>query len=255
MTLNIDTDQKVLTVSADGVIREVPLFSAEAFALLSRQWIRVGWALKYSYSFTWLGRPIIQMPEDLLRIQELVWSLRPDVIIETGIAHGGSLIFSSSLCRLMGKGRVIGIDIEIRPHNRRAIEAHPLADLITLHEGSSTDPSLVAKVHGQIQPGESVLVLLDSKHSKDHVLSELEMYSPLVTPGSYIVVADGVMEDLTDVPGGRPEWSWDNPRQAAMEFAQRNPIFELVEPPCPFNEGFVSYRVTYWPGAFLRRKA
>src|SRR6202041_1198377 len=138
---------------------------------------------KYSYSFTWLGRPIVQLPEDILLIQEAIYQVKPDVIVETGVAHGGSLIFYASLCKTMEKGRVIGIDIEIRPSNRAAVEAHPLSSFITLLEGSSTNPDVVKQVRAAIRPKEVVLVLLDSCHSKDHVLEELQAYSPLVSKG------------------------------------------------------------------------
>jgi cephalosporin hydroxylase len=170
------------------------------------------------------------------------------------VAHGGSLIYYASLCKVMEHGRVIGIDIEIRPHNRRAIEAHEMRDLITLIEGSSTVPDVVRKVHSLVKPGESVLVLLDSNHTKDHVANELEAYCDLVTPGSYIVATDGLMEDLYDVPNGRSEWEWDNPAAARAEFAARHPEFILEQPGWPFDESDLSENVTYWPGAWLRRK-
>src|SRR5205823_3509639 len=147
----------------------------------------VGWGQKYSYQFSWLGRPVIQLPEDLMRIQEVVYQVKPDVIVETGVAHGGGQVFLASLCKIMGKGRVIGVDIEIRPHNRAALEVHELYSLITLIEGSSIDPAVVDKVKGAIRPSENVLVLLDANHTKDHVLKELEAYGPLVGIGSYII--------------------------------------------------------------------
>src|SRR5690606_19131155 len=145
---------------------------------------------KYVYGFSWMGRPIIQLPEDMIRIQEVVYRLKPDVIVETGVAHGGSLIFYASLCKAMERGRVIGIDIEIRPHNRKAIEAHELAGFITLVEGSSTDPAIVQEVKSLVAPGETAIVILDSNHSKQHVLDELEAYADLVSVGSYIVACD-----------------------------------------------------------------
>jgi cephalosporin hydroxylase len=253
MRLTIDTDAQVLTEETPEGPRELPLYSPEAFSLLNRHWVRVGWTQKYSYGFAWLGRPVIQLPEDLVRIQEIIHRVEPDVIVETGIAHGGSLIFYASLCKALDRGRVVGVDIEIRPHNRSAIEGHALSPLITLIEGSSTDPEIVQRVRDQIKPGERVLVLLDSNHTKAHVLAELAAYAPLVTPGSYIVAADGIMGDLADCPGGKPEWEWDNPSQATLEFAGANPGFQLEEPEFPFNEGQIKERVTYWPTAFLRR--
>lgn len=249
MRLTIDTDVRTLTAND----REYPLDSPEAFRYLSQQWVAVGWALRYSYSFTWLGRPVVQLPEDLIRIQEVIFRVQPDVIVETGVAHGGSLIFYASLCKALGRGRVIGVDIEIRPHNRAAIEAHPLASFITLLEGSSTSPTIVDKLRSLIRPGERVLVLLDSNHTKAHVLAELEAYAPLVSLDSYIVATDGIMADVADKPGASAEWAWDNPQEAAREFAERNPRFRLEEPPVLFNEGHVTERVTYWPGAYLRR--
>jgi len=150
-----------------------------------------------------MGRPIIQLPEDIVRIQEVIYALQPDVIIETGVAHGGSLVFYASLFSAMGKGRVIGVDIEIRPHNRRAIEAHPLSRLITLIEGSSIEPETIARVKAQIRLGEKVMVILDSNHTRDHVRAELEAYAPLVAIGSYIVACDGIVRDLQGAPRGR----------------------------------------------------
>ncbi|PIP03382.1 MAG: hydroxylase, partial [Zetaproteobacteria bacterium CG23_combo_of_CG06-09_8_20_14_all_54_7] len=158
MKLIIDTDNKTLTREENGESVELPLYSKDAFEEISRQWVRVGWNEKYQYSFSWMGRPIIQLPEDMIRTQEVIWNVKPDVIIETGIAHGGSLIYNASLCKAMGKGRVIGIDIEIRPHNRAAVEAHPMAELITMIEGSSTAPEIVAQVKGLVKPGETVLI-------------------------------------------------------------------------------------------------
>ncbi|MBV8474808.1 MAG: class I SAM-dependent methyltransferase, partial [Hyphomicrobiales bacterium] len=198
MKLEIDTEAGVLI--RDGEC--LPLYGDASFRALSALWVKVGWNQKYSYTFSWLGVPIIQLPEDMIRYQEVVARLKPDVIVETGIAHGGSAIFSASLCRLLGKGRVVAVDIELRPHNRRAIEAHPLADLVTLIEGSSTDAATIAAVTAQIRPGESVLVVLDSNHSYAHVSAELGAYAPLVTSGSYIVATDGIMRDLTDAPRG-----------------------------------------------------
>ncbi len=153
----------------------------------------------------------------------------------------------------MEKGRVIGIDIEIRPHNRTAIDEHPLRSWLTLIEGSSVDPAIVGQVRGAVKPGESVLVLLDSNHTKAHVLAELEAYGPMVTPGSFIVATDGIMSWLGNAPRSQPDWSWNNPYEAARDFVTRHPEFVVEEPAFPFNEGVVRDRVTYWPGAFLRR--
>jgi cephalosporin hydroxylase len=251
MRVSIDTDKRQLEV--DGATLD--LYTDEAFKVLSDLWVKVGWNQKYVYTFSWLGAPIIQLPEDMIRYQEAVVALRPDVIIETGVAHGGSAIFSASLCRLLGVGRVIAIDIEIRPHNRKRIEQHPLKDLITWIEGSSTAPEVVAEVHTLIKPGERVLVVLDSNHSYQHVLEELEAYAPLVGRGSYIVATDGVMRDLTDVPRGHAHWDQDNPARAALDFAASHPVFVIEEPAWPFNESSLSGNITHWPAAWLKRIA
>lgn len=253
MRLTVDTDTAMLVYESDGGRRDVGLYSTEAFEILSLAWLQVGWNQKYTYTFTWLGRPVIQLPEDMIRVQEVVWRTRPDVIVETGVAHGGSLVLSASLCRLIGRGRVIGVDIEIRPSNRRALEAHPLADLITLVEGDSAAPETVTRVKRLVAPGESVLVLLDSAHTKAHVSRELEAYHDLVTPDSYIVAADGIMQHLTAVPRGRSEWDRDQPAAAAVEFLARHPEFALEQPPWPFNESELRANVTYWTGGWLRR--
>ena len=254
MRIVIDTASKRLTVEDDGRQVDMDLYTPEAFAALSRQWIRVGWAQRYSYQFTWMGRPIIQLPEDMVRTQEAIWRTRPDVIIETGVAHGGSLVFYASLCELLGNGQVIGVDIEIRPHNRAAIEAHPMASRIALVEGSSVDPGTIEQVKARIPPGSRVMVLLDSNHTKAHVRAELEAYAPLVTKDSYIVATDGIMHDLHDVPGGADDWAWNHATAAAAEFAAERPEFVLERLPRPFSETRIEDPVTYWPGAWLRRQ-
>lgn len=254
MKLTIDTTEGTLAYETDGGSRTLGLYTSEAFELISWQWVRVGWNQKHAYTFTWMGRPIIQLPEDMIRIQEVIYALRPDVIVESGIAHGGSVIYYASLCKAMQNGRVIGIDIEIRPHNRAAIESHELFPLITLVEGSSTAPDVVGAVRSSIQPGDSAMVILDSCHTKRHVLAELEAYCDVVTPGSYIVATDGIMRDLYDVPCGNPDWIWDNPSAAALEFCDTHPEFVLQEPGWSFNESELRKSITHWPGAWLRRK-
>jgi cephalosporin hydroxylase len=251
--VKIDLEQGLVMVEEAGGSATYGLDTAEAFAVISDVWLRCGWDNKYVYSFTWLGRPIIQLPEDMLRLQEVIYSIQPDVIIETGIAHGGSLIFYASLCQSMRKGRVIGVDIEIRPHNRKAIEAHEMFPLLTLIEGSSIDPVVIEQVTAQVRPGERTLVLLDSCHTKAHVLAELQAYGPIVSPGSYIVAMDGIMGRLSGAPRSEPDWTWNNPTQAAREFVGANPDFILEEPPFVFNEGNIKWPVTYWPGGFIKR--
>ena len=237
----------------DGTL--LALSDPRAFRVLSDAWLRSGWDTKYVYGFSWLGRPIIQLPEDMVRIQELITALEPDLVIETGVAHGGSLVFYAGLCTALGKGRVIGIDIEIRAHNRQAIESHRLAPLIQLVEGSSTAPEVVSAVAGQVRPDDRVLVVLDSNHSRDHVRAELAAYAPLVSVGSYIVVCDGIMRQVCGAPRTAPDWTWNNPLSAIDEFLASNPGFRLEEPHWPFNESLLAERVTYWPNAFLKRVA
>ncbi len=233
--------------------RQVPIGSPEGFRILSKLWLRSGWDAKYVYSFTWLGRPIIQLPDDMLRFQELVYRLKPDVIVEIGIAHGGSLIYSASLCQLIGKGRVIGVDIEIRPHNRKAIEEHPLSSRITMFEGNSIGSEIIEQVRARISPGETVLVCLDGCHTREHVLAELEAYSSIVSVGSYILAMDGIMQDVVGAPRTEPDWEFNNPQQAAKEFVAAHDDFILEEPVFPFNEGEITERVTYWPNCFVKR--
>lgn len=253
MKLTLDTDAKTLELTDAGQATTLNLYSKEAFEALSRQWVRLGWNQKHLYTFSWMGRPIIQLPDDIIRIQEVVHRLQPDVIIETGVAHGGSLILYASLCKAMEKGRVIGIDIEIRPHNRRAIEAHPLNPYITLVEGSSTAPEVLSHVKSLVKPDEAVLVILDSNHTYEHVLAELHAYADLVTPGSYIVATDGILYDLSDVPRGKPEWTHDNPTDAARDFAAEDARFAIEQPAWPFNESELDTNITHWPGAYLKR--
>ena len=252
--MRIEVNKDILIVyDENNHKREHQIGSAEAFKVLSQLWLRSGWDTKYVYSFSWMGRPIIQLPEDILRIQEIIYRIKPDVLIETGIAHGGSLIFYASLLKAMGKGRVIGVDIEIRPHNRRAIEAHEMYDRITLIEGSSVDNPIVKKVRDQVLSGERGLVVLDSNHTRAHVLSELRAYAEFVAVDSYIVACDGIMQEVVGAPRTNPEWVTDNPQSAVEDFLAERDDFILEEPAFTFNEGQITDRVTYWPNAFLRR--
>jgi cephalosporin hydroxylase len=254
----------MLVIEGDKVTRsdgngttpeEFGIGTPEAFRLLSDVWLRSGWDTKYVYSFTWLGRPMIQLPEDVIRLQEVIFEVRPDVIVETGVAHGGSLVFYASLCKLLGAGRVIGVDIEIREHNRRALEAHPLGQWITLVEGDSASDATIAKVRKRIGSARKVMVLLDSYHTKEHVRRELEAYAPMIGRGSYIVAMDGIMERLAGAPRSEADWAWNNPRRAAMDFVEAHEEFEICEPGFRFNEGAIRERVTYWPNAFIRRRS
>jgi cephalosporin hydroxylase len=184
---------------------------------------------RYTYNFDWLGLPIIQMPQDILAAQELIWRVRPGAIIETGVARGGSVIFSASMLQLLnGDGIVVGIDIEIRPHNREAIEKHPLAGRVRLVEGSSTDPLVQDRVRKLVGERRPVMVFLDSNHTHSHVLAELRAYSSFVGRDSYIIVYDSVIDRL---PAGesadRPWGPGDNPRTAVHAFLAENDRFEI----------------------------
>ncbi len=189
---------------------------------------------KYSYNFSWLGRPIIQYPQDIVAMQELIWSIQPDLIIETGIAHGGSLIFSAAMLELNAvcggcqDAEVLGIDIDIRSHNREAIEAHPMSKRISMIEGSSIATEIIDQVKEKAEGKKNVLVCLDSNHTHEHVLAELEAYAPLVTPGSYCVVFDTIIEDLPDdMFPDRPWGVGNNPKTAVWEYLKSHPEFEI----------------------------
>lgn len=196
---------------------------------LSRIWLREIGRHKYTYNFTWMGRPIIQLPQDILALQEIIWQVKPQAIVETGIAHGGSLIFHASMLELLGgEGRVLGVDIDIRAHNRQAIEAHPMAKRITLFQGSSIDESTATQVRDWVGAAAPVLVILDSNHTHDHVLRELELYAPLVSEGSYLVVLDTAIEDMPDEAFvDRPWGIGNNPKTAVREFLKSTDRFEI----------------------------
>lgn len=180
----------------------------------------------YSYNFTWMGRPIIQYPQDMIAMQEIIWDIKPDLIIETGIAHGGSLIYYASILELIGKGEVLGIDIDIRDHNRNEIENHPMFKRISMIQGSSIDLDIIEQVKSYAKDKKTVMVCLDSNHTHDHVLDELKLYSQFVTVGSYLVAFDTIVEDLPkDIYSDR---SWDvgnNPKTAVHQFLKENDDF------------------------------
>ena len=184
---------------------------------------------RYSYNFTWLGLPIIQYPQDMIAMQELIWDIKPDLIIETGIARGGSLIFYASILELIGKGEVLGIDIDIREHNRKEIENHPMFKRIKMIQGSSIDPAIVAEAKVHTEGKQTILVTLDSNHTHEHVLAELKMYSPFVSLNSYMVVYDTIVEKLPqeNLPGLRPWGVGNNPWTALNAFVKENPQFEI----------------------------
>jgi cephalosporin hydroxylase len=205
----------------------------EALKARAAEFMQASLAPKYSYNFSWLGRPIIQYPQDMIAMQEIIWQVQPDLIIETGIAHGGSLIFSASMLELIAsctgnEGEVLGLDIDIRPHNRAAIEAHPLFKRISMIEGSSIAPDIIAQVTAQAEGKQRVLVCLDSNHTHDHVLAELQAYAPLTSVGSYCVVMDTVVEDVPDeLSNERPWGQGNNPKTAVWEYLKTHDEFEI----------------------------
>lgn len=237
---------RVITVRTESGPREIDIYTPEGFAVVADLFTRSGWQRKLSYEVTWLGIPIIQLPEDILMVQELIWKIRPDVVIESGVAHGGALVLYASILELLGRGRVIGVDIEIRKYNRLAIESHPMARRITLVEGSSTDAQTVEAVRGLVAPGSRTMVMLDSNHTRAHVRQELELYAPMVTPGSYLVVFDEVMPMVADAPNGKPGWDHDNPLTAVQDFLAAHPEFEI-------DRSYERLATTYCRSGFLRR--
>jgi cephalosporin hydroxylase len=238
------------------------LSQAEAAAAFLRETI----AAQYSYNFFWLGRPIIQYPQDMVALQEIVWATRPDVIVETGIAHGGSLILSASLLAMLDlcdateagemldpsrpKRHVVGVDIDIRAHNRAAIEAHPMAKRITMIQGSSIDQAIVARVAAVVGDAKRVLVCLDSNHTHDHVLAELNAYGPMTTPGSYCIVFDTIVEDMPgDLSSDRPWGPGNNPKTAVQAWLPHHPEFQID------HDIDSKLLISVAPHGFLRRTA
>jgi len=236
-----------ITLSNRGETSTVDLYSSDGLDMLSNLWIKVAAEHRLMYEPTWLGRPVIQFPTDIVVMQELLWALKPEVVIETGVAHGGSLVLSASILELIGRGKVIGVDIEIRPHNRSALEVHPLKHRIELIEGSSIAPGTLAKVRDAARGAKSVMAILDSNHTEAHVLKELELYGALVTPGSYIVAHDGAQAWVWDIPRGRPEWKDDHPLGAIEKFLAAQPEFENDPRPTRF-------RITSSPNGYLRKR-
>ena len=201
------------------------------FKNLTKSWFKSSEKFQYSYHFSWMGRPIIQYPQDIIALQEIIWKIKPDLIIETGIARGGSLIFSASMLHLIGNGNVIGIDIDIRKHNRIEIEKHPMFKRIKMIEGSSIDEKIAKQVYRLAKNKKRILVILDSNHSHSHVLKELELYSPLVRKNSYLVVFDTVIEDISTPATlshkNRPWGKGDNPKTAVKTFLKNNKRFVI----------------------------
>lgn len=261
--LEVDFDAATVTVHRKGdgawmTSDAIAFDDPRAYEAIATAWLRIAWDTKYQWSFSWFGRPVIQLPEDLMRAQELIYELQPDVIIETGVAHGGSLIFYATICKALGHGRVIGVELPRSPLEDRSgtILAHELADAVTIVKGDSIDPQVVERVYDQIDEDETVLLLLDSAHSKAHVLSELKHYTPLVKPGGYAIVQDGHMMELVarhNGPRTERDWPWNNPLAAVREFVDEHHGWRVVLPPIPFNEGVVDAGVTHWTGGWIRR--
>ena len=196
------------------------------FQKLTKSWFKLSEKYQYSYHFSWMGRPIIQYPQDIIALQEIIWKIQPDLIIETGIARGGSLILSASILQLIGKGNVIGIDVDIRKQSRREIEKHPMFKRIKMIEGSSIDKKIINKVYALAKNKKQILVILDSNHSHEHVLKELELYSPLVKKNSYLIVFDTIIEKMASKSNlSYQKRSWgkgNNPMTAVKQFLQNN---------------------------------
>jgi cephalosporin hydroxylase len=210
-----EKDERIKSFGTNKALKE----AAHQFNILSNM-------EKYSYNFSWMGRPIIQYPQDMVAMQELIWEIRPDLIIETGIAHGGSLVYYASILELIGSGEILGIDIDIREHNRKAIEEHPMAKRISMIQGSSIDAAVIQQVKEKAQGKSRIMVSLDSNHTHEHVLAELNLYSPFVTKDSYIVVFDTIVEDMPSGMYDRPWDKGDNPKTAIWEFLKNNADFE-----------------------------
>ncbi len=218
------------------------------FKEISQKWLLESFQKKYEYNFNWLGRPIIQFPFDIIAMQEIIWEVKPDLIIETGIAHGGSIIFSASMLEIIGKGEGLGIDIDIRKHNRTEIENHTMSKRISMIESSSVSPEIIEKVEEFVSGKEKILVFLDSNHTHEHVLQELKLYSKFVSKGSYIVVFDTFVEDLPDeFSKDRPWGKGNNPKTAVWEFLSENKNFEI--------DKFIENKliITSVPDGFLKR--
>lgn len=232
--------------------QRIAAFADDAeFRALSNAWRAMALERKYMNNFSWLGRPLIQLPMDAMALQEIIWTVKPDFIIETGVAHGGSVVLSASMLELIGHGAVVGVDIDIRPHNRQAIASHPMAHRITLIEGSSVAPDVVAQVKALAAGKKNVLVCLDSNHTHEHVLAELNAYADLVSVGSYCIVFDTFVEDMPDsyVWTDRPWGKGNNPKTAVWEWIQQHPGFVIDK---SVEDHLL---VTSAPDGFLRRMA
>lgn len=254
MRFKLDTDAGLLIQENETERLELSLYSKEAFQILSSLWLKIGWNERYHYTYTWMGKPILQLPEDLIRLQEVITSEKPDLIIETGVAFGGSLLFYATLLHTLGRGKVIGVEIDFHLPNRTFLESHPLSSLITVIEGNSVAPQTLEALQPFVQKAEKVIVILDSNHTKDHVLQELEAYCPFVSSGSYLVVGDSFKGELHDVPRGKPHWKWDHPGEAIREFLEKHTEFCIVSPERQYNRSPIRECMTHFPNGWLRRK-
>jgi|SRR5688572_25177214 len=235
-----------LTLDNLGERTTVNLYSEEGFELLSNLWIKAATERRMMYEVNWLGRPVIQFPNDIVVMQELVWELKPDLIIECGVAHGGSLVLFASILELLGEGRVIGVDVEIRTHNRKALDEHFLRHRIELIEGSSVASDTFEAVRKSSENAKRVIVVLDSNHSTEHVRRELELYCTLVTPESYLIAQDGAQAWVWEIPRGKPDWKDDNPLAAIMAFLAEHPEFAV-------DDRRTRFGITSSPKGYLRR--
>jgi len=214
----------------------------------SSEWLKAHWENKLSYEANWLGIPIIQSVEDMILMQEIIFKVKPDFIIEMGIAHGGSLIYYASLLKMLGKGEVIGVDIDIREHNRKLLDKHPMIDIVDMIEASSTDQSTFDIIKRKIPEGSKVLVILDSCHEKDHVLREMNLYSDLVSKGSYLVVCDTLMPKVAGLKYSKEDFATNNPKEAIDIFMKENPGKFVID-----KKWEEKYFFTYFPGGFLKK--
>jgi len=235
-----------ITFSNEGKFYTVSLYSQKGLELIASLWLKLSCEYRLMYEPTWLGIPIIQLPDDIVMMQELIWKVRPDVIIECGLAHGGSAVLYASICELIGKGSIIGIDVEVRQYNRIAIKNHPLSKRIEIIEGSSIEEATVNLVRDKIASAETVMVVLDSNHSREHVLRELELYHAMVTPGSYLIVMDGAQAHVWEVPGCKRVAPDDNPLYAIREFLKNYPGWQI-------DEYYNRLHLTSHPSGYLRK--
>ena len=235
-----------ITLESGGQSTTVKLYSPDGLDLLSTLRLKQAAEFKLMYEPHWLGVRIIQLPEDIVAMQELLWQVKPDLVVECGIAHGGSLVLTASVLELIGKGGVLGVDVDIRQHNRAIVEAHPLFHRIDMIEGSSIDPAVVEQVHKACVGKQTVLVVLDSNHTTKHVADEIDAYKGLVTEGSYLVVMDGALAMVSDIPRGDPQAKNDNPLIAIRQFLASDKDFEA-------DPKFERFGVTSIPHGFLKR--